>query len=117
MPRDVIVPGAIEGIGDRRAVARPGVRVCVAGELSDVEVGRGDDGAMVVRMGARGEDAPPVELRDVGAELLVDVAAVLLGPRLPISIRAALVNSRSSAHHQILSVPRNHAPTRAPAPP
>src|SRR5260370_24481369 len=117
MPRDVIVPGAIEGIGDRRAVARPGVRVCVAGELTDVEVGRGDDGAMVVRMGARGEDAPPVELRDVGAELLVDVAMILLGPHLPISLRASLVNSRPATHHQILSVRRTLAQPRAHAEP
>src|SRR5260370_17596871 len=109
MPRDVIVPGAIEGIGRQRAVARPCVRVCVARELGDVEVGRGDDGAMVVRMGARGEDAPPVELSDVGAELLVDVAMILLGPHLPIGFRASLLTSTPPTLDQFLSLLRNFA--------
>ena len=70
LPRDVLMAGAVEGVGDQRAVARPRVRVGVAREFRDVEIGRGDDRAMVVRVDARSQDAPPVQLRDVRAELL-----------------------------------------------
>src|SRR5450759_5030687 len=115
LARDVLVACPVESIGYERAVSRPRVRVCVTGELRDVEVGGRDDRAVVVRVGARGEDAAPVQLRDVGAELLIDVPMVLLRPDAPVGECPAVIRVRPATDDQVLAVsgdlaePRTHA--------
>src|SRR5713226_1241438 len=60
LPGHVLVPGAIEGVGDERPITWPCICVGVARELCDVEIRGGDDGAMVVDMRPRRQDAPAV---------------------------------------------------------
>ena len=107
----------VERVRDERSVARPGVGVRVAGELRDVEVGGRDDRAVVVGVRSRRQDAAPVQLRHIGAELLVDVSVVLLGPDVPVGDGPAVVGVRAPAHDQVLAVGRDLAQARAHAQP
>src|SRR5713101_6197152 len=109
LPNDVLVSCAVEGVCDERAIARPCVCIGIASELRDVEVSRRNDGSAVVGVGARGEDAPPVQLRYVGAKLLVDVAMVLLGPHLPVRSRPPEVDLRTAADDEVLTICRDLA--------
>ncbi len=106
LARHVLMSRAVEGVGDQGAVARPGVGICVACELRDVEVGRRDDGAAVVGMRACGEQAPPVELGYVLAELLVDMPVVLLRPHLPEGEGPAAIGLRPAADDELLAISR-----------
>src|SRR5205823_14891277 len=74
------------------------------GELGDVEVGGRDDRAMVVDMAARGQDAAPIELGDVAAQLFVDVPVVFLRPHLPVGTRAAAIDVGALVEDQVLAV-------------
>ena len=96
--------GAVQGVGDDRAVSRPCVGVRVSGELRDVEVRGGDDRTMVVDVTARGEDAAAVEIGDLVAELLVNVPVVLLRPHLPVGCRPAPIRLVALADDQILAI-------------
>ena len=109
LARDVLVAGSIERVGDQRSVARPCVGVRVTGELRDVEICRRDDCAVVVGVRARSQDAAPVELRHIGAELFVDVAVILLYPHVPVGDGPAVIGVRPATHDQVLAVHRDLA--------
>src|SRR5207247_7863199 len=99
------------------AVARPRVCVRVACELGDVEVGCGDDAAMVVDVAARREDAASVRVRDLRPELFVDVAVVLLRPYAPVRDGAAAVRLSTLGDEEVLAVGRDLAQPGAHADP
>ena len=73
-----------ERCGYQRAVARPHVRVCVARELKDVRVVRGDNGAAIVKLGADDQQALPEQPQDGGRQRRAIGPDFRVAPELPV---------------------------------
>src|SRR5260370_16265565 len=63
LARDVLMARTVQRVRDQGAIAWPGIRIGVAGELRDVQVRGRDDRALVVLVRARPQDASPLHLR------------------------------------------------------
>ena len=63
--RDLMEAGAVHGVRDERAVARPDVRVVVVVAPLDVGVRSGDDAALMIAMRLHDQQRAPVEIEDL----------------------------------------------------
>ena len=81
--RRVDVAGASEGVGCPRPIARPYVAVRVASKLQQVGIIRSDNAAMIVRQGAKNEEATCIELGDF-RRYLDQLLPIGFGPKPPI---------------------------------
>src|SRR5207237_3766141 len=82
-PRQVDVASLVHGINGEGGVARPHIAIGVTGELDDVGVIRGENGASAVDLGSNDQQAAAIQLRHSWREI-GELAMLLAHPCAPV---------------------------------
>src|SRR5690349_942581 len=89
----------------QRAIARPHIAVSITRECPDIEIGRGENRATVVNLGAHDEQAALVEI-DQRLRQIAGVERFVIHPQPPVVARALDERLRAALDHQIVEPPR-----------
>ena len=65
LARDLRETGAIDGVGDKRRIARPDIRIVIVVSPLDVGIAGRHDAAIAIAMRADREDRPAIQLDDL----------------------------------------------------
>ena len=93
-----------ERMRHQRAVARPHVRVGVAGEVRDVVVVGGDDGAAVVDLRAHDQRTAAMQLRQMVGQRIIR-HRLLVAPQTPVGLGAIHHALRGLQAHLVVELP------------